>query len=277
VEFLTDGVLMLLRLIGWTFVVIALLALGPVLRLTFWPAHNRDWRTASHLPVGIAPKPAEHHDAVVQVYAARAFGWRGAVAVHCWLAVKPAGAAQYSRYEVIGWNLYGRRSVVTHTETRTPDSRWYGAMPVLLRDLRGAAAERVIAAVPDAVSSYPYPWSYRAWPGPNSNSFIAHIGRAIPELRLALPAIALGKDYLTTQDLIARAPSGTGYQISLRGVLGVMIAWEEGIEFNLLGLVAGIRARPPAVVVPGFGELPSRTPGIQQPPAEPRAPGASDV
>ena len=36
-----------------------------------------DWRTAGHEPVGSAPDPAVVREAVVQVYAARAFGWRG--------------------------------------------------------------------------------------------------------------------------------------------------------------------------------------------------------
>ena len=44
-----------------------------------------------------------HPEAIVQVYASRTFGWRGAFAVHTWVAAKPAGADRYTRYEVIGW------------------------------------------------------------------------------------------------------------------------------------------------------------------------------
>lgn len=40
--------------------------------------------------------PAMHPEAVVQVYAGRPFGWRGAFAVHTWLAAKPKNT--------IGWN-----------------------------------------------------------------------------------------------------------------------------------------------------------------------------
>ena len=39
-----------------------------------------DWRHASRESIGIAPKPETTQEAVVQVYAARAFGWRGALA-----------------------------------------------------------------------------------------------------------------------------------------------------------------------------------------------------
>jgi hypothetical protein len=37
----------------------------------------QDWRTASHEPAGLAPDPATTLDAVVQVYAARTWGWKG--------------------------------------------------------------------------------------------------------------------------------------------------------------------------------------------------------
>ena len=36
-----------------------------------------DWRTASRERVGLAPDPATTPAAVVQVYAARAWGWKG--------------------------------------------------------------------------------------------------------------------------------------------------------------------------------------------------------
>ena len=49
-----------------------------------------DWRTASRDSAGIAPRAADTPEAVAQIYAARAFGWRGAVAIHTWIAVKPA-------------------------------------------------------------------------------------------------------------------------------------------------------------------------------------------
>src|SRR5262245_62615804 len=55
----------------------------------------QDWRTASQEPVGLAPDPSTHHEAVVQVYAARVIGWRGAFGVHTWIAAKPAAEPQH--------------------------------------------------------------------------------------------------------------------------------------------------------------------------------------
>jgi len=48
-----------------------------------------------------APVPAEFSDAVIQVYAARAARWRGAFGVHTWIAVKPRGASDYTRMNIV--------------------------------------------------------------------------------------------------------------------------------------------------------------------------------
>ena len=218
-----------------------------------------DWRTASHRATGLAPDAATHREAIVQVYASRAFSWRGAFGVHTWLAAKPKDADRYTRYEVIGWYAGSGRSVVSVSSTRAPDAEWYGAAPVLIDDLRGAGAEAVIAKLPRAVASYPHATSYGVWPGPNSNTFTAHLGREIPELGLTLPPTAIGKDYLPAGELIARTPSGTGYQFSLSGLLGASVARDEGIELNVLGLVLGFDLRHPALKLPGIGRVPDNS------------------
>ena len=245
------------RVAGWLLLVVALMLSGPLLTLATGDASMRgDWRTATHRPTGLAPDPADHPEAIVQVYASRTFGWRGAFAVHTWVAAKPAGADRYTRYEVIGWRMRGGGSGLSISDDHAPDAEWYGAAPRLIDDLRGDDAEMVIARLPGAASDYPYATTYSAWPGPNSNTFVAHLGRAIPEWRMTLPSLAIGKDYLPAGELISPAPSGTGYQLSLGGVLGVMAARYEGLEINLFGLVTGIDFRRPALKLPGIGRIP---------------------
>ena len=39
------------------------------------------------------------------------------------------------------------------------------------------------------------------------------------------------------------------------GALGVKIGWIEGAEINLLGLIAGLDLRKPALKLPGFGRI----------------------
>jgi hypothetical protein len=246
-----------LRVAGWLALLVALLLTGPLLTLAFGNVSMRgDWRTATHRATGLAPDPLAHPAAVVQVYASRTFGWRGAFAVHTWIAAKPANAERYTRYEVIGWYARGGGTGLTISDSGLPDAEWYGAPPVLIGDLRGADAEAVIAKLPAAADRYAYT-SYSVWPGPNSNTFIAHLAREIPEMRLTLPVIAIGKDYLPLGQFVAHAPSGTGYQVSLGGLLGLTLARDEGIEINVLGLAAGIDFRRPALKLPGVGRFPA--------------------
>ena len=216
-------------------------------------ARSADWRTASREPVGLAPDPATTREAVVQVYAARAVGWRGYFGVHSWVAVKPAGAPEYTVYEVIGWRLrYGNSALAIRH--RGPDERWFGSAPHLLADKRGAGAEPLIARIDRAARDYPYAREYGLWPGPNSNTFTAWIARAVPELEIDLPPTAIGKDYLRDR-VIATAPSGSGFQVSLVGLLGFTASGVEGVEINVLGLTFGFDPYRPAIRLPIVGRF----------------------
>jgi hypothetical protein len=214
------------------------------------------WYTASREPTGLAPDPARFPEPVVQVYAARTFGWRGAFGVHSWIAYKREGEAAYTRYDVTFWGgpPHVRRNI------SGPDTEWFGSKPDLLVDRRGEGVEKLIDQVEVAVRSYPYNDTYRTWPGPNSNTFVAHIGRSVPDLRLDLPSNAIGKDYVPLTSAIGHAPSGTGLQLSLFGLAGVIVAPEEGLEFNLLGLSLGVDVAEPALRLPGLGRVGPETP-----------------
>ena len=204
-------------------------------------------------PSGQAPDPAVMREPVIQVYAARTVGWRGLFAVHTWISVKPRDAEAYTRYEVIGWGVENGAPAIRINRTG-PDNYWFGDRPELLADVRGEAADPLIARVEAAVASYPYPMSYRTWPGPNSNTFIAWIGRAVPELRLKLPPTAIGKDFLPGS-VADTTPSGTGVQVSLFGLTGLAVGWDEGVEINLLTLNFGLELTPPALKLPLVGRI----------------------
>ncbi|HRP97160.1 MAG TPA: DUF3750 domain-containing protein [Rhodocyclaceae bacterium] len=214
-----------------------------------------DWRTARRDSTGIAPDPARTDEAIIHVYVARAFRWRGAFGVHSWIAAKPQRASAYTRFEVMGFGV-ARGAPAVRVAPGVPDGHWFGSPPTLIRALRGGAeVDALIARLHAAAAAYPHNHEYRIWPGPNSNTFIAHLGRAVPELKLHLPPTAIGKDYLPGGAIIARAPSGAGVQVSLGGLLGITIAPEEGFELNLLGLSAGIAPWPPTLKLPGIGAL----------------------
>lgn len=218
------------------------------------PPQGRDFRTADRSSAGLAPPAEATPEAVVQVYFARALNWRGIFGVHTWVATKPAHAKEYTVHQVIGWRIYHNLPAVV-SAPGIPDGRWFGNEPTLIADLRGDDAAKAIAKIAEAVASYPYPNEYTLWPGPNSNTFVAYIGRAVPELRMDLPTTAIGKDYPINGAVVDRAPSGTGYQLSMLGVLGVTMAREEGVEINLLGLNFGIDFYKPAIKLPFVGRL----------------------
>ncbi len=207
---------------------------------------HADWSSA-----GLLPQARVVPEAVVHFMAGRAGRWKGIFAHHSWLVIKPKGAAAYQRYDVVGW---GR---ALRIDGYPPDGRWYGNTPEILLTLRGSAAERAIPEIHRAVAAYPHAarGAYLVWPGPNSNTFVAAVARQVPQLAPALLPTAIGKDFVVWPVYAGVAPSGTGLQVSLGGVLGLTVGSIEGVEINLLGLVAGIDWRRPAVKLPGWGRI----------------------
>lgn len=197
----------------------------------------------------LAATPRE--TAVIRVMAARTVRWRGIFAVHSWLVVKPADSDQFRRFDVTGWGNPVR------VNGFPPDARWFGRDPEIVAALDGPAAAALIPRIEAAVASYPYDQygDYRVWPGPNSNSFIAHVLAQVPELDARLPGLAIGKDYPVTDDWAGLTPSRTGVRLSLAGYVGLTIGWHEGVELNLFGAVAGLDLRRPALTLPGWGRL----------------------
>ena len=219
------------------------------------------WSRARWDSAGLAPDPATMPEPVVQVYAARAWGWKGVFAVHTWIVTKRQDAPAYVRYEVVGWGV-SRGQPAVRRDMRAVDGYWAGNPPSVLLERRGPEVEALIDRIDAAIASYPYPDRYSSWPGPNSNTFIAHIARSVPELGLELPPTAIGKDFLNNGSVFARTPSGTGYQLSLHGLLGLSIGRQEGLEINLLGLTFGLDPFDFAIKLPGIGRLgPTRSAG----------------
>ena len=152
----------------------------------------------------------------------------------------------------MGWRAFhGGDALNIHNGI--PDRYWYGAKPELLTDIRGDTAAQAIENIQSIVATYPWRSSYRTYPGPNSNTFVAFISRNVPALELDLPPTAIGKDYLGNVKFIGKPPSGRGIQSSLWGLAGILISPVEGFELNILGLSLGVNPANLALRLPGVG------------------------
>lgn len=224
--------------------------------------HPRSFRDADWSSIGSLPTAVDHPQARVLILSGRTGGWKGVLAVHSWIVIKRENAQRWTRFDVVGWGDPVRENAWA------PDGRWFGDRPRVVVDVQGPAAEQLIPKIETAIKDYRFAHAgdYHVWPGPNSNTFTATVMRAVPELATALPPNAIGRDF-RTRPYVGRTDSGTGYEVNLWGLLGLKAGWVEGLEINVLGLVAGFDLRQPALKLPGFGRLgvdvllPERTSG----------------
>lgn len=177
--------------------------------------------------------------------------WRGIFAVHSWIVVKERGATRYSRYDYTAWGEPIR------VDGFAADGRWFGAVPEVVAEVDGPAAEPLITKIRAVIETYRFRsyGDYNAWPGPNSNTFVQAVLDAVPEWQAVLPPTAIGKDYPYRGQWAGLTPSGSGLFVSLGGYLGLTVGWIEGVELNLFGGVVGLDIRRPALKLPGLGRL----------------------
>ena len=210
----------------------------------------RSWRDADWSSTNLLPAARDYRPGRVIVFTGLTGAWKGIFSVHSWIVLKPAGASEWTRYDVVGWGSPVR------VNGWPPDGLWYGNKPVAIADVSGPGAEELIPKIEAAVKEYAYARAgdYRLWPGPNSNSFTAAILRAVPELGVSLPANAVGRDY-RDGFYAGLTDSGTGVELNLHGLAALKAGWVEGIEVNLFGLVAGLDLRHPGLKLPGYGRV----------------------
>jgi hypothetical protein len=232
------------------FALLFLLPLGIAAFRYYRDGAGGEWQTADRSSAGLLPA-TPGRPAVVRVFAAQTVRWRGIFATHCWIVFKPEGDSAYTRYDYTAWGDPIR------VNGFVADGRWFGRMPLLVFAADGNAAAALIPRMQAAIASYAYRnhGDYRAWPGPNSNTFVAAVLDAVPEIQAVLPPTAIGKDYPYDGRWLRFTPSGTGLRLSLGGYAGLTVGWVEGIEVNVLGAVAGLDIQRPGIKLPGLGRI----------------------
>lgn len=183
--------------------------------------------------------------------AARTGGLKGAVAVHSWIVLKPAGAVDYDRYDVVGWGRPVREN------TQPADGFWYSNRPRIVQAVHGAEAAALIPKFRTAIADYAYAnaGDYHVWPGPNSNTFIAHLLDEVPEFGAAPLPNAVGRDFAPGIASLEWSPETLDLRATMHGLIGFAIGAHRGLELQFAGLVAGVDFRHPALKIPAYGRV----------------------
>ncbi|SDY78768.1 Protein of unknown function [Jannaschia faecimaris] len=244
---------MIRRVVARLFLAFTLCFLLPMTAATiWWTTVDRpgSWRAADWASAGVLPAADTVSEATIHVMAARTGGLKGAASVHSWLVWKPADATTWTRAEVVGWGNPVRR------DAYAPDARWYSNAPYFVGSITGRAAAALIPRIEATVDAYPFGFrgAYVIWPGPNSNTFVAHVLREVPAIGIALPPHAVGKDYIG-DGLRAHLDAGGDLHLSAWGYAGLSFGPRRGMEINLLGQTFGIDILQPALKLPGIGRV----------------------
>jgi len=219
----------------------------------WWSLQDRpaSWSNADWSSAGILPRVPQENEAAIHVLAARTGGLKGAFSLHSWLVIKKPGSDRYDRYDKVGWGTPIRYNAYA------ADGRWYSNAPHIVASVTGTDAARLIPKLEASIADYRFSklGDYHLWPGPNSNSFVAHVLRSVPELGAKLPSNAVGRDYAPGLVSVDIAPDWLDLHVTFGGLAGFALGLRSGIEVHFAGLVAGFDIAHPAIKVPAYGPV----------------------
>jgi len=142
---------------------------------------------------GFTDLGSQPKQAVVQVRCAK-IPWVSPVAAHCWFAEYDPAAEAWNRWEVWQTADPGPGGWGHLRKNQSGPGAGVGAGPSwALAEWTGQPAERIGRALADS-EAYPYRNTYRYWPGPNSNTFVAWVLRRA-DVEFDLPPAAWGSGY----------------------------------------------------------------------------------
>ncbi|MBK1835294.1 DUF3750 domain-containing protein [Roseibacillus ishigakijimensis] len=178
--------------------------------------------------------------------------WYTRFARHTFLDYRESQQAPWQRVEVVN-----ARSGVVHRSLaagqESAGERW-GEKVRILSQTSQATPETFAAIREYAANSRPGP--YRAWPGPNSNTFAQGLVHQTPGLAAVLDHNAVGKDYRLS---LGPTAGGTGFEVQ-GYLLGLTLGLKEGLTVNALGLSGGLSWWPPALKLPFLPAFPPQSP-----------------
>lgn len=169
--------------------------------------------------------------------------WYARFAVHTWIDYR----SEDGRWTRLG--IPGTSSDVVRRDLEPgealADERWERSVRVI-DVVTGSAA----AAAMQRLARAEHVWEdggYRAFPGPNSNTFIERVARATPGLAPQLSPNAVGRDHAELR--VGVTGSATGLELETP-LLGAEVGLREGAQLHLAQLPIGVRLWPPAILLP---------------------------
>lgn len=175
--------------------------------------------------------------------------WISRFARHTWMDYRPSPQGPWRRIEIVN-----KSSGLVHREISEEDfaakSRW-GEKVVILGQSDGQAHPDFVSDIARFSESYETS-GYRAYPGPNSNTFAENLLRKVPAVSAVLDHNAVGKEWGFYAGPTA---GGTGVELQTP-LIGGAIGLREGVEFSLIGLSGGVSLFPPSLKIPFLPPLP---------------------
>ncbi len=169
--------------------------------------------------------------------------WYSRFASHTWIEVHQKGETEWQRIEA---NTSPRIENI-HPSIANHNVRWGRDVEIIAVFLLEDAAT-MIPPILSSAKHHAEGFEYRAYPGPNSNTYVARILDDIPGMDVELPHNAVGKDYTTTFHAgITNTRDGLHLDIPF---LGASLGYQQGAELHLIGLTAGFSLWPPALKIP---------------------------
>ena len=175
--------------------------------------------------------------------------WYTRFAEHCWIDFKDD-----SGWWRVEWNQHDPKVKLFHIldGLARSDERWEMCVQVHAVSA-GVAAKRIAAQIHDSAFEFPFQGEYRAFPGPNSNTFVDWLARECG-IGVQLPTTALGKNYAPfVRAGITAANTGVALHTF---PLGLEIVLQEGATVELFGLPFGVGIWPPALKLPFLPAIP---------------------
>ncbi len=190
--------------------------------------------------------PAGPNEPVVRLCYARLPPPLAVAAVHYWFAAFDPGSGRWHRREVWPHAFPDPNTGHVGRDLFAAGSGIGGGPARVQREWRGRSARDLLAVLEDP-TRYPYRHTYLAWPGPNSNTYVAWALREAGA-EADLHPTAIGKDFLGVAGYDT-TPARTGGQFETP-LVGLKAGADDGLEVHVLCLTLGLDASPPALKTP---------------------------